>query len=76
MDVKVEVKYRIDLNRDEWLLVSRALRGLLTPNDEASARALQEQMLVQKHNILSQMAEEADKAVGNVAKAKGGRREP
>ena len=55
MDVKVELKYRLDLNRDEWLLVSRALRGQLSIDDEPAAHALQEQMVMQKHNVLSQM---------------------
>lgn len=26
-DIKLDVKYRLDLNRDEWLVVSKALRA-------------------------------------------------
>lgn len=75
MDVKVDIKYRLDLNRDEWLVVSKALRTFADelPRDEDReiAAKLQEQMLVQKHNVLSQMSAEAGKAVANVTRAKG-----
>jgi hypothetical protein len=78
MDVKLEVKYRLELNRDEWLVVSKALREFATcipasghPDEEREIAArLQEQMLAQKHAVLSQMAGEAGKAVASV-KAKG-----
>jgi hypothetical protein len=74
MDVRVEIKYRLDLSRDEWLVVSKALRTFADelPRDEDReiAAKLQEQMLTQKHNVLSQMTAEASKAVGNIEASK------
>lgn len=80
MDVKLDIKYRLELNREEWIVVSKALRWfaaaetaipvISTDIERDVADKLQEQMLTQKHNTLSQMAGEAGKAVANV-KAKG-----
>jgi hypothetical protein len=82
MDIKLDIKYRLELNRDEWLVVSKALRAFADDLARDSvgdslqremgeiAAKLQEQMLAQKHTVLSQMAGEAGKAVANV-KAKG-----
>jgi len=80
VDVRVEIKYRLELNRDEWLVVSKALREFagtspppnITAGEREIASALQEQMLVQKRNALTQMAADAGKAVANVEEAKSG----
>ena len=79
-DIKLDIKYRMDLSREEWLVVSKALRVIaeggrcpnviLTAAEEEIAEKLQEQMLVQKHNVLSQMTEEAAKPVANLKRGK------
>ncbi len=74
MDIKLLIQYRLDMNRDEWLVVSKALRAFAstTPNDPECqiAAALQGQMLQQKHSALSQMTEEAAKHVTNAEKGR------
>lgn len=71
MDVKLEVKYKLEMDKREWLVLSRALRGCMTPEDKVIAAQLQEQMLVAKSNTLNQMADEAEKAVDNITALKG-----
>lgn len=76
MDMKLLIQYRMDLTREEWLVVSKALRVFAdlqqTPHsDREIAAALQEQMLQQKHSALSQMTNEAGKHVANVDATKG-----
>jgi hypothetical protein len=75
-DIKLDVKYRMDLNRDEWLVVSKALRAYATGGaqtehptslDRDIAAKLQEQMLNQKASALSQMAQEAERHVDNIS---------
>jgi hypothetical protein len=74
MDIKLDIKYRLELNRDEWLVVSKALRAFAgdLPRDDARevAATLQEQMVNQKASVLDQMAGEAQIAAENVLKAK------
>lgn len=74
MDIKLDIKYRLELNREEWLVVSKALRAFAgdLPRDDARevAATLQEQMVNQKASVLDQMAGEAQIAAENVLKAK------
>jgi hypothetical protein len=81
MDIKLNIKYTLELNRDEWIVVSKALRvyaasPVESPGDERErgfrevATRLQEQMVQQKANVLDQMAQEANVAAENVAAAK------
>lgn len=74
MDLKLLINYRMDLTREEWLVVNKALRMYAGQHpdeqDGAIAAALQEQMLQQKHNTLSQMTTESAKHVTNVEKGR------
>lgn len=76
-DLKMNVNYQLSLTRDEWNVVSKALRAYamymlagntpFAPEDEREiARNLQEQMVRQKHAVLEQMTGEAAKGVHNI----------
>jgi len=68
-DMRVEMKYTLALTKDELTLVQRALRCLLTAEEQAPALVLQEAILLQRARLLDQMANEADKAAENIERA-------
>lgn len=74
MDVRLEVKYKLEMDKREWLVLSRALRGCMTEEDKAIAKEMVDRMVMQKASTLNQMADEADKAVDNVEAANKGRK--
>lgn len=70
-DLKMNVNYQLSLTRDEWNVVSKALRTFASVSPESVeereiARNLQEQMVRQKHAVLEQMTGEAAKGVHNI----------
>ena len=69
MDFRVLTVYRLDLNKDEFNLIQRALRGALTEEEKAEAQALQEKLLIERHSVLSQMAKTSEVAVTNIEAA-------
>ena len=75
MDVRVSTRYTIELSSAELRLLSRALRFagsggehelLLSAEEQAECRVIQENLIVTRHAQLQQAAHEAAKAVNNV----------
>jgi hypothetical protein len=67
MDVRVAWSFNLNLSKEEWRLVSKALRGVLKPGDETEdALDLQKRMLRSKHEILRQALGESQKAIDNI----------
>lgn len=69
MNLKIETQFHISLTKPEWLIVQKALRGVLTEEEKPIALALQEQMITQRSSTLGQLADEAYVAVENVERA-------
>lgn len=70
MDMRVTWKYTLDLTKDEFLIVSKALRGTLKDEEKAIALALQERMVLQKHTMLQQALDESAKVLINIENRK------
>jgi hypothetical protein len=67
MDVRVTWSFNLILTKEEFVLVSKALRGALVKEDEkALAIQLQEKMVEQKHSILEQALGESAKTIANI----------
>lgn len=69
-DLRMLTSFQLTLSKDELTLVQRALRGVLTDEELASALALQEALLLQKAAILGQASIEAGKAATNIERAR------
>ena len=69
-DLRLDTKYRLELTKDEWMLVHRGLRGVLTDEEKPLALALQETLILQRATALDQMAAEAAKTVDNISRAR------
>lgn len=70
METKIHWTYALHINKEEFLLISKALRGNLNPNEVPAALALQEKMVTQKHTILEQATEESAKVIANIENKK------
>ena len=67
MDMRVSWTFRLDLTKEEFRVVSKALRGALTkPEDREAALELQQRMLRTRHEVLRQALAESQKAIGNI----------
>lgn len=66
MEVRIPIRYSLQLERDEFLLISKALRGTLTEEEKPIALQLQEKMLRDKHNQLNDMLAQSQKAIDNI----------
>lgn len=67
MDFRVTWIFRLDLTKDDFRLVSKALRGALSTDEEkAAALELQKKMLRDKHATLLQALAESQKAMENI----------
>lgn len=67
MDMRVTWNFRLDIDKHEFRVLSKALRGVLRTDEErAEALELQKRMLRMKHEILQQALAESQKAVDNV----------
>lgn len=69
MEVSIAWTYALKLSKAEWILISKALRGALRPEDASDAAELQKKMVREKAAILEQALGEASKAVRNVEAA-------
>jgi len=70
MDVRLELKQSLVLTKDEWRLISKALRGALKPGPEQEeAFELQKKMHRLKHEWLKQTIAESQKVIDNIDKA-------
>lgn len=68
--VKTERTYHVILNKREFLLIGKALRGSLKPGEETQeALALQVALAKAKHDVLSQELHESQKLMDNIAAA-------
>jgi hypothetical protein len=67
MEVRVTWSFNLVLTKEEFLIVSKALRGALLKDEEkALAVQLQEKMVEQKHTILEQALGESAKTIANI----------
>lgn len=66
MDVRIMNTFRIDFSKDEFLLVSKALRGTLDAEERQAAQELQKRMLRARHQLLHHLLSESQKAIDNV----------
>lgn len=73
MEFRMPFRYSLQLERDEFLLITKALRGTLTVEEKELAVALQEKMMLDKHHMLLQTLEESQKTVDNINKSKIGK---
>ena len=70
METKIHWTYALHVNKEEFLLISKALRGNLKDEEKPAALALQEKMVTQKHAILEQVLEESAKVITNIENKK------
>lgn len=71
METKIHWTYALHVTKEEFLLISKALRGNLKDGEEKTAAlALQEKMVTQKHDILEQALDEAAKVLVNIQNKK------
>lgn len=66
MELRLPMRYTIHLERDEFLIVTKALRGTLNADEKEVALKLQEKMMLDKHSLLVNMVEESQKTVNNI----------
>jgi hypothetical protein len=67
MDIRVTWTFRLVLTKQEFRILSKALRGALrTGEEQAEALELQKRMLRTKHDVLRQAFAESQKAVDNI----------
>lgn len=64
--IKTERQYVVSLTKREFLVISKALRGTLKPEELEEARALQVALAVAKHEILKQELNESQKLMDNI----------
>jgi len=70
MDMRVTRTFRLDLTKEEFRVVSKALRGALrTQAERDAALELQKRMLRTKHDVLRQALGESQKAIDNIEAA-------
>lgn len=69
METRLMVLYRLSLDGDEFRLVSKALRGLLTDDEKPAALELQAKMLREKHKQITNMLKESQKAMDHIEEA-------
>lgn len=67
MDMRVTWSFRLDVDKHEFRILSKALRGALRTDEErAEALELQKRMLRTKHEVLRQAFAESQKAIDNI----------
>lgn len=67
MDMRVTWSFRLDVDKHEFRILSKALRGALRTDEErAEALELQKRMLRTKHEVLQQALAESQKAIDNI----------
>jgi hypothetical protein len=66
MEVRTTWSYTLILSKEEFLLVSKALRGALKESEKNPAAQLQEKMVEMKHAVLQQALEESSKTMENI----------
>jgi len=66
MELDVDLTFTLKLNRQEFLLVSKALRGALKPEELEAAQELQKRMVTLRHKQFEHMLRESQKLMGNL----------
>lgn len=69
-DTRVHWTYSITVSKEEFLLISKALRGNLKPEEMQAALELQEALVRQKHAVLQQALSESQKVISNIEERK------
>jgi vacuolar-type H+-ATPase subunit E/Vma4 len=69
VDFRISWMFRLDLTKEEFRLVSKALRGTLAAADQPAALELQKKLLRERHKCLSQALNESQKAIDNIEAA-------
>lgn len=64
--VKTERAFIVTLNKEEFLLVSKALRSRLSPDEAQDAIDLQETLVKSRHAVLVQEMHESQKLINNI----------
>ena len=68
MDAQIIVSWKLVVTSDEFRLVQKALRGVLTEEEKPQALALQEQLMRIRARQAKQLMGEAEKALFNIEK--------
>lgn len=69
MDTQITATYHLVIRGDEFRLLSKALRGILSDEDKPKALELQIKMLQDKHAWLKQQMESSQKNIDNIEAA-------
>jgi len=64
--LKMERTFVLTLTKREFLIVGKALRGTLKPDELQEALALQESLARAKHMVLEQELHESQKLINNI----------
>jgi len=64
--VRTERTFIVTLNKEEFLLVSKALRGTLDDDEKKDALDLQEMLAKSRHSVLNQELLESQKLIVNI----------
>lgn len=68
MEIDVRLDYVLHLSKEEFLLIGRALRGTLKPQEVEAARELQVAIVASRHKQLEQKLRESAKLMENIEK--------
>lgn len=66
MDAQLIVNWKLVVTSDEFRLIQKALRGVLTDEEKSKALALQVDMMKSREKQARQLLGEAEKAVKNI----------
>jgi hypothetical protein len=72
MDFGQQITYRLFLSPKEFRLVSKALRGTLSPDEAEEAKLLQIELQLQRAKHAESHMKETQKAVENIEKEREG----
>ncbi len=71
MELELDLAYTLKLSRQELLLISKALRGVLKPEELEAAQELQKRMAALRHKRFEHMLHESKKLMDNLESSKG-----
>ncbi len=71
MELELDLAYTLKLSRQELLLISKALRGVLKPEELEAAQELQKRMAALRHKQFEHMLHESKKLMDNLESSKG-----
>lgn len=71
MELDVDIAFTLKLSRQELLIISKALRGALKPEELEAAQELQRRLVTLRHKQLEHMLHESKKLMDNLEASKG-----